>query len=88
MLTNYWIMVLTLIISNIIWTGPGHWSGCGTMQWRAIPPNVLAECGDIELYNWSKCDLSDPKVKTRIEDMFCQTDYIDGLDHIDCKVFK
>ena len=63
---------------------------CGVWLFRglAIPPNVLAECGDIELYNWSKCDLSDPKVKTRIEDMFCQTDYIDGLDHIDCKVFK
>merc|ERR1712176_970389 len=63
---------------------------CGVWVFRGqeIPPPVAEECGDIELYDWKKCDLSDPKVKARIEDMFCQTDYIDGLDHIDCKVFK
>uniref|UniRef100_A0A7S1MZB5 Elongation factor 1-gamma n=1 Tax=Phaeocystis cordata TaxID=118079 RepID=A0A7S1MZB5_9EUKA len=63
-------------------------TGVWLFRGQEIPPNVLAECGDIELYNWTKVDHTDEKVKTRIEDMFCQTDYIDGIDHIDCKVFK
>jgi len=33
-------------------------------------------------------DHKDEKARARIEDMFCQVDVVDGLDHIDCKVFK
>jgi len=63
-------------------------TGVWVFRGQDIPPVVKEECGDIELYTWTKCDYKDPKVKERIEDMFCQVDYIDGLAHIDCKVFK
>ena len=62
--------------------------GVWVFRGQEIPPNVLAECGDVELYNWTKVDHKDEKARARIEDMFCQVDVVDGLDHIDCKVFK
>ena len=76
--------VMCILQKDTIFPIVGVWLFRG----QEIPPNVLAECGDVELYNWTKCDYKDPKVKERIEVMFCQEDYVDGLDHIDCKVFK
>lgn len=63
-------------------------TGVWLFRGQEIPPCVMDECPDIELFKWTKCDFNDQKVKDRIEDMFCQTDYVDGLEHIDCKVFK
>ena len=39
-------------------------------------------------YNWSKVDINDPAQKKRVEDMFAEEGTIDGLEHVECKVFK
>ncbi|KAK9809891.1 hypothetical protein WJX72_001136 [[Myrmecia] bisecta] len=55
---------------------------------QGIPPIMLEECYDMELYNWTKVDPSDKAAKARIEDMLCEEAKIDGLEHVECKVFK
>jgi len=46
------------------------------------------ECYDLELYNWTKVDLSDAAQKKRVEEMIAEEAKIDGLENIECKVFK
>lgn len=53
-----------------------------------IPPQLVDECYDLDLYSWTKVDLKDAAQKKRLEDMLCEEATIDGLENIDCKVFK
>lgn len=53
-----------------------------------IPWQMKDECYDLDLYTWEKADVKDPAVKARIEDMLAEEATIDGLEHVECKVFK
>ena len=46
------------------------------------------ECYDLDLYNWTKVDVNNAEQKKRVEDMFAEEAKIDGLEHIECKIFK
>jgi len=54
------------------------------------PPPLFQkqECYDLDLYNWTKVDVNDAAQKKRVEDMFAEEATIDGLEHIECKIFK
>jgi elongation factor 1-gamma len=54
----------------------------------AIPPQMVEECYDLDLYTWTKLDWPlDDKTKARIGDMLAEEATIDGLEHVECKVF-
>mmetsp|Transcript_10552 Transcript_10552/g.31761 ORF Transcript_10552/g.31761 Transcript_10552/m.31761 type:complete len:435 (-) Transcript_10552:112-1416(-) len=53
-----------------------------------IPQIMKDESTDLELYDWRKIDLSDEAQKKRVEDIFCEEATIDGLECVECKVFK
>jgi elongation factor 1-gamma len=56
---------------------------------QGIPPQMVEECYDLDLYNWAKLDWPiDEKTKARIGDMLAEEEKIDGLEHVECKVFK
>lgn len=46
------------------------------------------ECYDLDLYNWTKVNVNNAEQKKRVEDMFAEEAKIDGLEHIECKIFK
>ncbi|KAK9834888.1 hypothetical protein WJX81_006700 [Elliptochloris bilobata] len=62
--------------------------GVWIFRGQGIPPIMLDECYDLELYNWTRVDIADPKQKARVEDMIAEEATIDGLEHIECKIFK
>lgn len=62
--------------------------GCWMFRGQDLPPQMLEECYDMDLYEWVKVDLSDAAQKKRLEDMLCEEATIDGLEHVECKVFK
>jgi elongation factor 1-gamma len=53
-----------------------------------IPPIMKEECPDLDLYEWRRVDFKDEAQKKRLEDMLCEEEKIDGLEHVECKVFK
>lgn len=53
-----------------------------------IPPIMLEECYDVDLYNWQKVDINDPAQKKRVEDILAEEATIDGLENVEVKVFK
>jgi len=54
-----------------------------------IPPQMVEECYDLDLYTWTKLDWPlDDATKARIGDMLAEEATIDGLEHVECKVFK
>eukprot|EP01024_Parvocaulis_polyphysoides_P017362 TRINITY_DN1767_c0_g2_i1.p1 TRINITY_DN1767_c0_g2~~TRINITY_DN1767_c0_g2_i1.p1 ORF type:complete len:445 (-),score=82.69 TRINITY_DN1767_c0_g2_i1:181-1371(-) len=55
---------------------------------QEIPPPIVENCYDIELYDWEKVDLSNEDQKKRLEDIICEEDLIDGMTLIEGKVFK
>ncbi|KAK9836681.1 hypothetical protein WJX74_005908 [Apatococcus lobatus] len=62
--------------------------GAWIFRGQEIPKIMLDECYDMELYDWRKADLSDEAQKARLEDMISEEAKIDGLEHVECKVFK
>ncbi|KAK9796239.1 hypothetical protein WJX73_009454 [Symbiochloris irregularis] len=62
--------------------------GLWIFRGSGIPPIMLDECVDLELYEWTKVNLSDPKQKALVEDMIVEEDKIAGLELVDTKVFK
>lgn len=62
--------------------------GCWIFRGQALPPMMVDECYDLDLYNWTKVDLGDAAAKKRVEDMFAEEATIDGLEHVECKIFK
>ena len=62
--------------------------GAWIFRGQAIPPQMVEECYDLDLYNWVKVDAADEKARARIENMFAEEATIDGLEHIECKIFK
>jgi len=61
--------------------------GAWIFRGQAIPPQMVEECYDLDLYNWVKVDAADEKARARIENMFAEEATIDGLEHIECKIF-
>jgi hypothetical protein len=60
-----------------------------SLSWDPPPPFFQKqECYDLDLYNWTKVDVNDAAQKKRVEDMFAEEATIDGLEHIECKIFK
>ncbi|KAL3147918.1 hypothetical protein ABBQ32_002628 [Trebouxia sp. C0010 RCD-2024] len=55
-----------------------------------IPQMMKDECYDLELYDWKKLDSKnlEPAQKALIESMIAEDDKIEGLEHVECKVFK
>ncbi|KAL0019967.1 hypothetical protein WJX79_010697 [Trebouxia sp. C0005] len=55
-----------------------------------IPQMMKDECYDLELYNWEKLDgkALNATQKDLIESMIAEDDKIEGLEHVECKVFK
>lgn len=49
---------------------------------------IEQECYDLDLYNWTKVDVTNAEQKKRVEDMFAEEEKIDGLEHVECKIFK
>jgi elongation factor 1-gamma len=62
--------------------------GVWMFRGQNIPQIMQDECYDLELYNWTKVDISDEAQKKRVEDMIAEEATIDGLENIECKVFK
>jgi elongation factor 1-gamma len=62
--------------------------GVWMFRGQDIPQIMQDECYDLELYNWTKVDLSDAAQKKRVEQMIAEEEKIDGLENIECKVFK
>lgn len=81
---KYAFGVMCILKKDKIFPIHGVWMFRG----QDLPPPMLEECYDMELYEWRKADLSNPADKKRLEDMICEEDEIDGLENVECKVFK
>lgn len=53
-----------------------------------LPPQMLEECPDMDLYTWTKVNLEDAGQKKLLEDIICEEDTIDGMELIEAKKFK
>ncbi|XP_047324660.1 elongation factor 1-gamma-like [Impatiens glandulifera] len=53
-----------------------------------IPKFVLEECYDMELYEWTKVDISDPAQKERVSQMIEDQEPFEGEPLLDAKCFK
>ncbi|XP_051139639.1 elongation factor 1-gamma 2-like [Andrographis paniculata] len=53
-----------------------------------IPQFVLDECYDMELYEWSKVDISDEAQKERVNQMIEDAEPFEGAPLLDAKCFK
>ncbi|XP_047324661.1 elongation factor 1-gamma 2-like [Impatiens glandulifera] len=53
-----------------------------------IPKFVLDECYDMELYEWTKVDISDPAQKERVSQMIEDQEPFEGEPLLDAKCFK
>lgn len=63
-------------------------TGVWIFRGQEIPQIMKDECYDLELYNWSKIDINDEDGKKRMEDIMCEEEKIDGMECVECKVFK
>ncbi|XP_020273297.1 elongation factor 1-gamma 2-like [Asparagus officinalis] len=62
--------------------------GLWLFRGKEIPPFVLEECYDMELYQWTKVDLSDEAQKERVNAMIEDQEPFEGEDLLDAKCFK
>lgn len=62
--------------------------GLWIFRGQEMPPMMVEECYDVDLYDWKRADPTDPKQKKLIEDMLVEEDLIEGMEHVECKVFK
>jgi len=63
-------------------------TGVWIFRGQDIPQIMKDECYDLELYDWAKIDMSDEDGKKRMEDIMCEEAMIDGMECIECRVFK
>ncbi|CAI5998052.1 unnamed protein product [Closterium sp. NIES-65] len=68
--------------------GPFVIKGVWLFRGSEVPPFVMEECYDCELYEWSKVDLSDEAQKERVNAYFEEPDEVDGLKLQEAKCFK
>jgi elongation factor 1-gamma len=62
--------------------------GVWIFRGQDIPPQMKDECYDLDLYTWTKADPADAAVKERVGLLLEEADKIDGLENVECKVFK
>ncbi|PQQ13487.1 elongation factor 1-gamma-like [Prunus yedoensis var. nudiflora] len=62
--------------------------GLWLFRGQEIPPFVMEECYDMELYNWTKVDLSDENQKERVNQMIEDQEPFEGEALLDAKCFK
>ena len=61
----------------------------GCWLFRGDSEKLMLEANpDAEHYTWTKLDTSDASVQQKVADMWCAWEKIDGLEIVDCKVFK
>ncbi len=49
---------------------------------------MVEECPDLDVYQLTKVDPNDEKVRERIANLLCEEATIDGLANVECKIFK
>jgi len=62
--------------------------GLWLFRGKEIPQFVMDECYDMELYEWSKADLSDEAQKERVNQMIEDMEPFEGEPLLDAKCFK
>jgi len=62
--------------------------GLWLFRGKEIPPFVLEECYDMELYEWTKVDISDEAQKERVNAMIEDLEPFEGEALLDAKCFK
>ncbi|BBG96219.1 hypothetical protein Prudu_004966 [Prunus dulcis] len=62
--------------------------GLWLFRGQEIPPFVMEECYDMELYNWTKVDLSDENQKERVNQMIEDQEPLEGEVLLDAKCFN
>lgn len=69
-------------------TGPFKIKGVWLFRGQDIPQNVLDECYDVELYEWTKVDITNEAQKERVNAYFEEPDELDGEKLLEAKCFK
>ncbi|KAF3325467.1 elongation factor 1-gamma 2 [Carex littledalei] len=69
-------------------TPPFKVKGLWIFRGQEIPQFVMDECYDMELYNWTKVDISDEVQKERVNAMIEDQEPFDGEPLLDAKCFK
>lgn len=72
----------------ILGDGPFAIKGVWLFRGTDIPQLVKDECYDMDLYEWTKVDISDAAQKERVSAMFEEPDLIDGEKLLEAKCFK
>jgi len=62
--------------------------GLWLFRGKEIPQFVLDECYDMELYDWTKVDISDEAQKERVNAMIEDQEPFEGEALLDAKCFK
>ncbi|KAH7429873.1 hypothetical protein KP509_09G069500 [Ceratopteris richardii] len=69
-------------------SAPYKIKGVWLFRGKEIPQMVLDECYDVELYEWSKVDITDEAQKERVNAYFEEPDEFDGEKLLEAKCFK
>ncbi|KAK9740658.1 hypothetical protein RND81_03G051600 [Saponaria officinalis] len=72
----------------IIGSGPYQVKGLWLFRGTEIPQFVMEECYDMELYEWTKVDISDEGQKERVNQMIEDCEPFEGEALLDAKCFK
>ncbi|KAH9619367.1 hypothetical protein KSS87_011668 [Heliosperma pusillum] len=72
----------------IIGSGPFKVKGLWLFRGPEIPQFVMEECYDMELYEWTKVDISDEVQKERVSQMIEDCEPFEGEALLDAKCFK
>ncbi|KAF6147834.1 hypothetical protein GIB67_014414 [Kingdonia uniflora] len=67
---------------------PFKLKGVWLFRGQEIPPFVMEECYDMELFEWTKVDLSDEAQKERVNQMIEDQEPFEGEELLDAKCFK
>ncbi|MCO5566537.1 hypothetical protein L7F22_020214 [Adiantum nelumboides] len=69
-------------------TGPFKIKGVWLFRGQEMPQMVLDECYDVELYEWTKVDITDAAQKERVNAYLEEPDEFDGEKLLEAKCFK
>ncbi|XP_074264135.1 elongation factor 1-gamma-like [Silene latifolia] len=72
----------------IIGSSPFKVKGLWLFRGTEIPQFVMDECYDMELYEWTKVDISDEVQKERVNQMIEDCEPFEGEELVDAKCFK
>ena len=67
---------------------PFNVKGLWLFHEQEIPKFVMDECSDMELYEWTKVDISDEAQKERVSQMIEDFEPFEGEALLDAKCFK